>query len=483
MPRFFQKIEFLEDLSSSRLDLINQNVPALGFQVEINNRADLEAVFSVSLNRLRILLPSIPQKRNYVFNWVYDATASSGYKTKVRVTLLNLAKNLCGICIGLYFMFQLPKIIVLIEFSKCEDDDKDLISKLPDEILVSILSRLALREAARTSILAQRWRYLWRYSTKLSLHDKEGDEFVQRGNNYNKKEANAYIKAFNKVLRLHRAERLDEFRVCFILRNSHKKHLDKWIDHALRREVKKLEINLCQEYHYLNQKPYKFPDKCFVLVQNPQGLSSVKSLKSLYLKWLDVSGELIQNFLLNFPLLEHVTVHGSSEMIDLEVVGFSLKLIYIELYGCIKLRSVKIFAPNLVSFKCEFGESTILDFSQLETLKLDLLFHYDIHLPQIPEFTNLKHLILKILPAADVSLLCLAPVIEAATFLQKLSVKFIGMPEQRRRHMKRLPRSPNEHLKVVELFGFIGNVLDIEFAEYLLEKAVALEKVFIEPAD
>ncbi|KAK6924915.1 FBD domain, partial [Dillenia turbinata] len=394
---------------------------------------------------------------------------------------------------------------------KCEDDDKDLISKLPDEILISILSCLALKEAARASILAQRWRYLWRYSTKLSLHDKEGDEIVQRGNNYNKKEANAYIKAFNKVLRLHRAERLDEFRVCFILRNSHKKHLDKWIDHALCREVKKLEINLCQEYHYLNQKPYKFPDKCFTLVQNPQGLSSVKSLKSLYLKWLDVRGELIQNFLLNFPLLEHVTVHGSSEMIDLEVVGFSLKLKYLELYGCIKLRNVKIFAPNLVSFKCEFGESTILDvqhaprlvdlytsggrkwnddflsfarqFSQLETLTLDLLFHYDIHLTQIPEFTNLKHLILKIIPGANVSLLCLAPVIEAATFLQKLSVKFISMPEQCRRHIKRLPRSPNEHLKVVELFGFIGNVLDIEFAEYLLEKAVALEKVFIEPAD
>ncbi|KAM1814979.1 hypothetical protein COP1_028382 [Malus domestica] len=35
----------------------------------------------------------------------------------------------------------------------------DRISWLPDEVLVSILSRLPLKEAAATSILSRQWRY------------------------------------------------------------------------------------------------------------------------------------------------------------------------------------------------------------------------------------------------------------------------------------------------------------------------------------
>ncbi|XP_028068762.1 putative F-box/LRR-repeat protein At3g58880 isoform X8 [Camellia sinensis] len=44
---------------------------------------------------------------------------------------------------------------------------KDLISYLPDGILVSILSRLEIEQAARTSALARRWRYLWTFTSSL----------------------------------------------------------------------------------------------------------------------------------------------------------------------------------------------------------------------------------------------------------------------------------------------------------------------------
>lgn len=41
----------------------------------------------------------------------------------------------------------------------------DEFSKLPDEIVVSIVSLMTLEEAARTSVLSRRWRHIWTFTT------------------------------------------------------------------------------------------------------------------------------------------------------------------------------------------------------------------------------------------------------------------------------------------------------------------------------
>ncbi|BBH06774.1 hypothetical protein Prudu_018510 [Prunus dulcis] len=48
----------------------------------------------------------------------------------------------------------------------------DRISELPDEILVSILSLLSLKEAATTSILSKRWQHLWASTMTLNFDAK-----------------------------------------------------------------------------------------------------------------------------------------------------------------------------------------------------------------------------------------------------------------------------------------------------------------------
>ena len=40
---------------------------------------------------------------------------------------------------------------------------------------------------------------------------------------------------------------------------------------------------------------------------------------------------------------------------------------------------------------------------------------------------------------------------------------------------------PNEHLKEVEIVGFVGRAIDIELVVYLLESAIKLEKIVINP--
>ena len=48
-------------------------------------------------------------------------------------------------------------------------DDHDLISKLPDELLQMILSKLSIEEAVRTSVLSSRWVDVWKWRSHLVL--------------------------------------------------------------------------------------------------------------------------------------------------------------------------------------------------------------------------------------------------------------------------------------------------------------------------
>lgn len=249
---------------------------------------------------------------------------------------------------------------------------EDGLSLLPNDILVSILCRLTLKEAVSTSCLSRRWRYLW---TLISSLDFDADDKLNKIAAEPKSkscERSKYINWVNRVVRkyggltLDTSKTLDAFRICFDLDKGSKAAVDNWVKFAVAKRTQKLELDLLENGETLRQpqRNYTFPYK---LLSQSRGSSSrqsysniprmplgtnmgLKALKVLSLKCVNVNDEALQYFLFNCPLLQCLSIHGSGDLVNVKVTGKSLALKSFEIVFCLGIKSIEIYDTNLVSF-------------------------------------------------------------------------------------------------------------------------------------
>ncbi|KAE7997110.1 hypothetical protein FH972_001772 [Carpinus fangiana] len=406
-------------------------------------------------------------------------------------------------------------------------ENKDCISELPDEILVSILSRLTLREAVVTSVLSRRWEYLWASIYTLDFdHRKTSGKITLTQSiklecpELTETERKRYVNWVNCVLGQHRGTTIDEFRIWFDLNKSYARDINRWIKFAMQKRVQRLEIHLsgfrpCNPWPASCYTTYTFP---YQLLLYPQLCSDIpwhtfvgfKSLKDLTLKEVNVSCEVLEYFLANCPNLERLVVHESEHLKKLRVVGSSLPLKHLWVSFCIGLKSIKICDTNLVSFKY-VGPTTrllvnnaplLVDvsishgmysnfmlrqlsscFSQLQVLTLSKWHLQDkIKRRLFTGLKNLKKLVLEIGVKDDESLLLFTPLIKACPYLQIFVFKIMWTsPLNKKRRVIKAVKCPHYHLKVVEIGGYYCGSSDFELAMYFIDNATILEKIIIDP--
>jgi len=108
---------------------------------------------------------------------------------------------------------------------------------------------------------------------------------------------------------------------------------------------------LHQQRHAKKQTCYTFPHERFTSIKSSVvGVSCIKSLTSLTLMYVHVTGELLEHLLSNCPLLERLHVTYSEDLVTLKICGLSLGLKYLNIRCCFEFKSFEIFAPNLESF-------------------------------------------------------------------------------------------------------------------------------------
>ncbi|KAK8633653.1 hypothetical protein V6N13_014495 [Hibiscus sabdariffa] len=144
-----------------------------------------------------------------------------------------------------------------------EKDTRDRISELSDDVLVKILSFLPSEEAVlKTSFLSRRWKQLWE-SLPVSFNF-DGPMPVRRRmmDEDWKREICKFVGWVNHVLIAHQGSTIDELRVHFYLDKGSWGYVDKWIEIAMKKKVKKLELDFL-DFPRFQFAYYPFPQNCF----------------------------------------------------------------------------------------------------------------------------------------------------------------------------------------------------------------------------
>ncbi|KAL7100147.1 hypothetical protein ACP275_09G129400 [Erythranthe tilingii] len=397
------------------------------------------------------------------------------------------------------------------------------IDKLPDEMLIAILSCLSsVKDAVRTSVLSTRWRYLWMFiSGKLEFDDRELIGFPGRGDSatVKRKKFKSWV---NHVLNLHQGSAVDSLVIRFtnLRLRARSSHIDNWIHFAVKKKVQKFELNLSvpNGFHCC----YKFPtiDKLFKSYV-------FGSLRSLRLVDVDIEDDVVRSLLVLCPSIEYLCIRASNATKNLEVVDPLPNLKELEISDCHNLESMKIYAMSLVS--CTYqGREIGLPFKRTPNLtELTLgeeffqsfMFEpnkhssYSVQLVKLvlnlksvrreranvsldlPQLYSLKWLELNTVTEFGQMLFFFMSLIKASPNLQEFKMKIVYLIDHhslggRYRSTPSIVKMPfpsvtasttngfhHKNLKLIEVVGFIGSRKEFEFLTELFKVAPLLDTV------
>uniref|UniRef100_A0A0E0R5M9 F-box domain-containing protein n=1 Tax=Oryza rufipogon TaxID=4529 RepID=A0A0E0R5M9_ORYRU len=212
---------------------------------------------------------------------------------------------------------------------RSSDGDEDRTGDLPDGILHHILGSLPARDAARTCVLARRWRHLWKFATGLRITDREMREPAPMEK----------LQDFVDHLLLLRGRAPLEtcwLNLTRLSSDGDARRVNLWFRHAVLCEVQVLRLDLI-----LNGFQLKLDDL---------------PLASRCLAKLNLSGVHLMHSFPDFsccPVLEHLDIFFCDLSDAKKITSQSMKCLNIRHCTFSQISRTRISAPNLISLRLE----------------------------------------------------------------------------------------------------------------------------------
>ncbi|KAL3736257.1 hypothetical protein ACJRO7_025247 [Eucalyptus globulus] len=231
----------------------------------------------------------------------------------------------------------------------------DYISRLPDVILVYILSFLPLKDCIKISALSKRWKYLWTKTCRLNINEIEIIAKLVRSNFYCticediwtssttccqkhllKVARRMFADVVDRTLLLHSGCTLDKFRLSFLydVYDGLTKKVDIWVRYAWASNIKDMELSFFNPglLEYFDERVpvrvgvdlnllYELPHNCLVskilssLNMNccklrASALKVFPSLRRIFLKQVVILDSSVRVLASKFPLLEDLSLEN-----------------------------------------------------------------------------------------------------------------------------------------------------------------------------
>ncbi|KAK9277044.1 hypothetical protein L1049_006583 [Liquidambar formosana] len=342
------------------------------------------------------------------------------------------------------------------------------------------------------------------------------------------------------LLHLNSDLKVEKLKVYFsFCHDEYGSYLDQWIKFAISRGIEELDLGLLENSFFHapgNDELYDFP--CDILLCDDgtaRGIrSSLKCLRLAYcnlapsflglntLTTLDLMGvnlksdENLQCLLSNCCVLEWLGLYECKNINHL-VIRHPLchRLKYLSVCDCFNLGVIEIngidlekfeynayFTINLLfnnvpqlktiySDRRRVGEGMVWTLSrlpivlpQLETLLLPCSCYLEAGImpERLPTFPNLKNLSIIEIARFKRELLWIATLLKASPSLQILELHLCTYDDvEEPREIRKPPMFPHDHLKEVVITGMRGYLSEIEIAIYLLNNAMTLDRMEIDP--
>ncbi|KAF7094316.1 hypothetical protein CFC21_096634 [Triticum aestivum] len=400
---------------------------------------------------------------------------------------------------------------------------------LPDDLLSTILSKLPLKEAARTVILSSKWNDVWRVCPKLRFDGfTVCSDSVFGGEQYTQK----FIDNVNAVMQKHQCMVVEELVIKFGFDSRVLGHINTWVAFAVSSRMESLALDLVPANSPGRTDQYRFPVELlddgsifrlrhlqlsFASLELPPQFSGFPNLRTLDLHLLQVTRNDLQDMLSNCINLEWFSMVRCHLNDELTVARPLSNLRYLRVAHC-KITRIVLHAVELKTFlfygrlyPIDLGHTpklkhTFLNIYSLLTVEhaltvlpkvlpsvqdLTLHAHFTLKMPLLMEnpckFSQLKYLHLKLSIGHREAgkILSLASFLRAAPSVEKLEMHFsvLAFAHCVSEPIKSLPWCPHSYLKNLCITGFSGTTGQLEFLVHVVENAPALKILTIKGAD